>query len=198
MNDIFKLLIDQRVDVAMSHKFRCELMDSKTGVPMAQSQRREALTVLFEQMAHAMGVDRFAETPVERLDQFSVMSVANNHDTGGLLRSLVNSFMIAYSDPATSGRAFEALLKIEALRAEVAEARGQSSQKQGFREAALELESLLTKTVSGHSAATPRFRILAGPDRLFVVSTATIEGLPTKVQGILIQAIVEEALAKPH
>ena len=62
-------------------------------------------------------MERFLETPVERLDQFAVMSVVKNHDTAGLLRSLLNSFMIAYGCPETADRAFAALLELEALRA---------------------------------------------------------------------------------
>ena len=127
MNEGLKTMIGKRVDVALSHRFRCELSDSKTGKPVSPQERRRTLTVLFGEIAKGMGVERFAETPVERLDQFAVMSLVNNHDTAGLLRSLVNSFMIAYADPDTSNQAFQALLQIEALRAKVADSRGQSS-----------------------------------------------------------------------
>lgn len=120
-------LISERVDVALAHRFRLELADPATGQPLSAAQRRANLTVLFGEIAKVMGVERFAETPVERLDQFTVMSVVKNHDTAGLLRSLVNSFMIAYANPETSDEAFQALLTLEALRASVAAARGQAS-----------------------------------------------------------------------
>jgi len=79
--------------------------------------------ILFAEIIKGMGADRFSETPVELLDQFAVMSVIKNHDTGGLLRSLVNSFLIAYSTPETADRAYLALMQLEALRVEVGEAR---------------------------------------------------------------------------
>lgn len=120
-------LIAERVDVALAHRFRCELANPETGQPLSVPERRGALTVLFGEIAKGMGIERFAETPVERLDQFAVMSAVKNHDTAGLLRSLVNSFMITYANPDTADRAFEALLQLEALRAEVAQARGQQS-----------------------------------------------------------------------
>ena len=64
---------------------------------------------------------------MELLDQFAVMSVVKDDDTAGLLRSLINSFVIAYSTPETSDRAFLALTQLEDLRAEVAKARVQTS-----------------------------------------------------------------------
>lgn len=128
-------LIAERVDVALAHRFRLELADAKTGQPLSAAQRRANLTVLFGEIAKGMGVERFAETPVERLDQFTVMSVVKNHDTAGLLKSLVNSFMIAYANPETSDEAFQALSKLEALRAAVADTRGQSSSNPKLRAA---------------------------------------------------------------
>lgn len=126
-------VVANRVEVALSHRFHCELAHPKTGLALNEEERRKALTALFSEIAKSMGLERFAETPVERLDQFAVMSVVNNHDTGGLLRSLVNSFMIAYANPKTSERAFQALLQIEGLRAEVARARGQVHQQSGLQ-----------------------------------------------------------------
>lgn len=118
-------LIQQRVDVALANRFRCELASPTNGQPLAPEERRRTLTILFTAIAKGMGLERFLETPVERLDQFAVMSVVKNHDTGGLLRSLINSFMIAYSCPETADRAFAALLELEAMRAELAHARQQ-------------------------------------------------------------------------
>ena len=113
-------LIQHRVDVALANRFRCELASPTNGQPLTTEERRRTLTILFAEIAKGMGLERFLETPVERLDQFAVMSVVKNHDTSGLLRSLVNSFMIAYSCPETADRAFAALLELEALRAELA------------------------------------------------------------------------------
>jgi len=122
IREIAKLLAS-RVEAAMQHTFRLELADAVSGKPFAPEQRREHLMILFAEIIKGMGSDRFAETPVELLDQFAVMSVIKNHDTGGLLRSLVNSFLIAYSTPETADRAYLALTQLEALRVEVGEVR---------------------------------------------------------------------------
>lgn len=122
------LLLEARVEAAMQHPhFRLELADGKTGLPLSPEDRRESLRILFGEMVKGMGVERFAETPVELLDQFAVMSVVKNHDTAGLLRSLINSFVIAYSTPETSDRAFFTLRQLEDLRSEVAETRVRTS-----------------------------------------------------------------------
>jgi|TARA_R110000851_G_scaffold24942_2_gene72033 hypothetical protein len=61
--------------------------------------------------------------PVVAIEQLIVMSVTNNHDTAGLIKSLLNSFLAAYITPETSTRAFHHLEGLESLRAEVASAR---------------------------------------------------------------------------
>lgn len=61
--------------------------------------------------------------PVVAIEQLIVMSVTNNHDTAGLIKSLLNSFLAAYITPETSTRAFHHLEGLESLRAEVARAR---------------------------------------------------------------------------
>ena len=127
-DDLILVLIESRVEKAMERPhFRLELADGKTGMPLSPEKRRENLRILFGEILKGMGVEHFAKTPVELLDQFAVMSVVKNHDTAGLLRSLINSFVIAYSTPETSDRAFLALTQLEDLRAEVAQARVQTS-----------------------------------------------------------------------
>jgi len=127
-DDLISVLIESRVEKAMEHPhFRLELADGKTGLPLSAEKRRESLRILFGEIIKGMGLERFAETPVELLDQFAVMSVVKDDDTAGLLRSLINSFVIAYSTPETSDRAFLALTQVEDLRAEVAQARVQTS-----------------------------------------------------------------------
>ena len=126
--DPVSVLIESRVEMAMEHPhFRLALADGKTDLPLSTEQRRECLRILFGEIVKGMGVEHFAETPVELLDQFAVMSVVKDDDTAGLLRSLINSFVIAYSTPETSDRAFLALTQLEDLRAEVAKARVQTS-----------------------------------------------------------------------
>lgn len=194
-NVLLKAIVAERVDAALQHQFRCELGDPTTGEAMSSEQRRKTLTLLFCEIAKGMGVERFAETPVERLDQFAVMSVAKNHDTAGLLRSLVNSFMIAYANPETSDRAFKALLNIEALRAEVGEQRGQSSNNQALLDAAGELDQFLCQALPTHSISTPRFRILIGADRLFVMSSKPIKDLPCNINGVPVEPMINDFVA---
>lgn len=127
-DDLISVLIESRVEMALEHPhFRLALADGKTGLALSPEKRRENLRILFGEILKGMGVEHFAKTPVELLDQFAVMSVVKNHDTAGLLSSLINSFVIAYSTPETSDRAFLALTQLEDLRAEVAQARVQTS-----------------------------------------------------------------------
>lgn len=188
-------LIAERVDVALAHRFRLELADAATGQPQSAAQRHTNLTVLFGEIAKGMGVERFAETPVERLDQFAVMSVVKNHDTAGLLTSLMNSFMIAYANPETSERAFEALVTLEALRAEVADARGQTTNNGRLREAATRLEAQLRADIPAHTDLTPRFWILIGADRLFVLAPTKLK-LPNEIDGVPIEYRMDDLTAR--
>lgn len=178
------------VDAAMAHKFRLALVNPKTQKAIEGAEREAFLTRAFLEIAKGMGVDRMAQTPAERLDQFAVMSVLKNHDTAGLLRSLVNSFMIAYACPETSDRAFAALVQIEGLRAEVAHAKGQglSSNKPELIEAAAKLDAMLVPIAGeAHTKETPVFIIMAGADRLFVHSICVLPGVPTILDGLPIE-----------
>ncbi|TXT28229.1 MAG: hypothetical protein FD131_3362 [Rhodocyclaceae bacterium] len=184
-------LIRQRVDVALANRFRCELASPTTGLPMTPEERRQTLTILFTELARGMGLDRFLEMPVERLDQFAVMSVVKNHDTAGLLRSLLNSFMIAYSYPETADRAFAALLDIEALRAEIADIKRQPTRNPVLEAAATALVSLLTEKQIQRSA----YRILYGADRLLVTSATPIRDLPSEINGVPVEYRAGSAVA---
>lgn len=175
-------LIQQRVEVALANRFRWELANPANGQPMSTEERRRTLTTLFTEIAKGMGLERFLETPVERLDQFAVMSVVKNHDTAGLLRSLVNSFMIAYSCPETADRAFATLLELEALRAELADARRQTTKNSALEAAA----NTLKKVLSERMLSTP-FRILYGIDRLLVMADKPIQNLPPEISGFPVE-----------
>jgi len=180
-------VISMRVDVALANTFRLELAHPNTGQPMTHDERRDFLTRAFQEIAAGMGLDRFTETPVERMDQYAVMTVLKNHDTAGLLRSLVNSFMIAYACPETADAAFDALLRLEAIRAQVANMRGQPTTNASLRDAAIKLNELLCTNMPWHSVISPRFIVLEGADRLFVMSPKPIKDLP----GIVDEWIVE-------
>ncbi len=190
-------LISERVEVALTKRFRCELSLPNAPQPLGQEDRRRALSVLFAEIAKGMGIERFLETPVERLDQFAVMSVARNHDTAGMLRSLVNSFMIAYACPETADRAFKALVELEALRAEVASARGLGPLDQSVK-ATGELKCWLAKRFPLHSEANPLYRIMFGPDRLFVMASEPIDGLPANIGEFPVELRLGSPVAKAH
>lgn len=186
-------LIQQRVDVALANRFRCDLASPTNGQPLAPEERRRTLTILFTAIAKGMGLERFLETPVERLDQFAVMSVVKNHDTGGLLRSLINSFMIAYSCPETADRAFAALLELEAMRAELAHARQQPTKNPVLEAAENDLKAVLAEKLP----AAP-YRILYGADRLLVLAAEPIQGLPPEINGVPVELRVSNTVATTH
>lgn len=185
-------LIQERVDLAMKHKFRVELASPATGQELTPVERHAFLTRAFGEISRGMGVDRFLQTPVERMDQFAVMSVQKNHETAGLLLSLMNSFMIAYACPETSDRAFAALVQIEGLRAEVADTKGQGrmSNKPELVTAAQALDDELShRTRAANEQPDPPYRVLIGADRLFVKSAYPFDNLPIEFQGFPVQAI---------
>lgn len=74
----------------------------------------------FTDVAERLGVPFFEQIPVVALDQLIVVSVTKDHDTAGLLKSLINSFLVAYVSPETSDRAYSHLVGLESLREEVA------------------------------------------------------------------------------
>jgi len=190
-------LIKPHVDLAMAHQFRLELVHPHTQQRMTPAQREEFLTLTFAEIAKGMGIDRFMQTPAERLDQFAVMSVMKNHDTAGLLRSLVNSFMIAYACPETSERAFAALVQIEGLRAEVADSKGQGqmTNKPELQIAARELEAILGASAGpNHTQKTPLFKVLVGADRIFVKSGYPLKDVPKVFMGFAVEPIVGHSM----
>ncbi|WP_052952270.1 hypothetical protein [Diaphorobacter sp. J5-51] len=75
-------IIEPMVQLALQHRFRLEL-GSEPGKPISQEKRQAFLQSAFSEIAKGMGIERLCETPVERLDQFAVMSVIKNHDTAG-------------------------------------------------------------------------------------------------------------------
>lgn len=77
----------------------------------------------FINIADRLGSEFFLNTPAVALEQFAVMALNRNDDTAGMLKSLINSFMVAYLTPETSERALQTLISLESLRAEVAAGR---------------------------------------------------------------------------
>lgn len=197
MNASIAMLIKPHVDMALAHQFRLELVHPHTQQRMTPVQREEFLTHAFAEIANGMGVDRFLQTPAERLDQFAVMSVMKNHDTAGLLRSLVNSFMIAYACPETSDRAFAALVQIEGLRAEVADSKGQGqmTNKPDLQKAARELEAHLSASAGpNHTPQSPLFKVLIGADRVYVKSGYPLKDVPKVFMGFPVEPVVGQPM----
>lgn len=91
-------------------------LDNKLGAEATRDLMRRSMV----DIAQRVGLHFFQLTPPVALEQVIIVSAARNHDTAGLIKSLINSFMIAYCTPETSERAYNQLLELEALRKEVA------------------------------------------------------------------------------
>lgn len=182
-----RAIVQARVDLALSTPHRLELSDPETGKPLAGDRRRALFIRGFHEIAAGMGVDRFAEIPVTVLNGFMVMSVIKNHDTKGLLKSLVNSFMVTYSMPETADAAFKALVELEGLRAKLAHDKQVPAANADLRAAAESLYRLLLAQVPGHCNLRPAFNVLAGADRLYVMAPAPIEDLPEQHEGFPVE-----------
>lgn len=85
--------------------------------PITPEQHRENRRLVMTDIAERVGLHFFEMTDAVLLDQLIAISVIQNHDTAGLLRSLINSFLIAYTKPETSVTAYQHLLGLESLRA---------------------------------------------------------------------------------
>lgn len=93
-----------------------------------------------------VGLHFLQMTPAVALEQLCVASAAKNHDTAGLLKSVINSFMVAYLTPETSDQAYAHLVGLEGLRGHVRQLRG------GQRREAL--EQLAATILAGSTAPT--------------------------------------------
>lgn len=109
-----------KVKEALQSQFRVELRVDPVK-PLSNAEREKYLTILFNEVLGALGIERFMELPIEVLEQFAVMSAKNNHDTKGLLVSLINSFITSYLTPETSDSAYECLTTLEQLKKDAAD-----------------------------------------------------------------------------
>lgn len=110
--------VQRKVSEAMARShYRLQLAVDGRGV--SGDERSKVLTTLFTQLRDALGAERFEAMPAEALDQFSVVSVMADHDTRGLIVSLLNSFIATYATPETHAAAYECLERLEALRREL-------------------------------------------------------------------------------
>lgn len=89
----------------------------KDGASLSPEQLRENRRLLMTDVAERLGLHFFQMTSSVLLDQLITMSVIKNHDTAGLLKSLINSFLITYTSPEASDLAYRQLQGLEVLRA---------------------------------------------------------------------------------
>lgn len=90
---------------------------------ISQTERDRILREGLRDIANRLSPSLLEMMPAVALDQLIVMSVVKQQDTAGLLKSLLNSFLVAYISPETHDRAFNHLEGLEKLRAEVATTR---------------------------------------------------------------------------
>lgn len=197
-NDRTRAIVLSRVEIALSLPQRLELADPETGKPLAGGRKRALFIRGFHEIAAGMGVDRFAEVPVTVLNGFMIMTIIKNHDTRGLLKSLVNSFMVAYCTPETSEAAFKSLVSLEGLRAKIAHDRHISSSHAGLRAAADSLSLLLRARTPGNSSIRPAFNVLVGVDRLYVMAASPIDDLPSVHEGFPVEFMQSDLTGIAH
>lgn len=77
----------------------------------------------FTGIARTLGLHFFEQTPAVALDQLVVMAASKAVDSAGLLKSLIDSFLVAYVTPETSQCAYDHLVRLELLREQVATSR---------------------------------------------------------------------------
>ncbi len=94
-----------------------------------EGQIQAMIAALLIDIGTRLGPHFLRQTPAIMLEQFAIMSITRNEDAAGLLKSLINSFMVAYITPETSGHAVAHLEGIEALRAEIAAMRQSNHQQ---------------------------------------------------------------------
>jgi hypothetical protein len=96
------------------------------GHALSPEQLQKALIISFTDIAERLGIQFFQSLPAAALEQFTLMSILRNEDCAGLLKSVINSFMLTYMTQATADGAFGHLQGLEELRKQVAVSRGHS------------------------------------------------------------------------
>lgn len=96
----------------------------KVGIEITDDQLRAGLALTFRDIAERLGIQFFQAIPPAAMEQFALRTIMRNEDCAGLLKSLINSFMITYQTEETSDEAYGHLVGLESLRAKVAQARG--------------------------------------------------------------------------
>ncbi|MBM3105634.1 hypothetical protein IIE18_10825 [Pseudomonas sp. V1] len=105
---------------SIAHGHRSGRFLSFVDVPNTQDEESpegpdHILRILFSDVGNEVGEDFISTVDSVALEQFCLMSVIRNEGTGGMLRSLITSFMAAYANPATSDDAIAMLKRLEDL-----------------------------------------------------------------------------------
>ncbi|HDS1721687.1 hypothetical protein NPS53_09255 [Pseudomonas putida] len=87
------------------------------GTIKTQAQHREIRRLVMRDIAQRLGLHFFQLADAVMIDQLITVSIIQGHDTAGLLKSLINSFLITYTDPATTAQAYSHLQGLEYHRA---------------------------------------------------------------------------------
>lgn len=89
------------------------------GIVLTPAELRENKRILLTDVAERLGLHFFQQSSTVLLDQLATVSALKDHDTAGLLKSLINSFLIAYTNRETSDEAYRCLLFLEMLRSSI-------------------------------------------------------------------------------
>lgn len=92
-----------------------------------------------------VGLHFLQMTPAALLEQLCIMSAIKDHDTAGMLKSLINSFLFAYVTPETVDQAYAHLGGLEGLRQEV------STQRDSQKRAALARAAIILAGGTAHT-----------------------------------------------
>ena len=114
MTDLIAPIVLDRVNEAMKCEFPMVLARIN-GDQIDNEERREVLSLLFGEIHRAIGQKSFQGLPIGDLDQFSVMSAVRDQSSGGLLETLIKTFIAAYANPQTTDRAIAMLEGLQGL-----------------------------------------------------------------------------------
>ncbi|KAF0255721.1 hypothetical protein [Pseudomonas putida] len=87
------------------------------GTVKTQAELREIRRLVMRDIAQRLGLQFFQMADAVMIDQLITVSTIQGHDTAGLLKSLINSFLITYTNPTTTAHAYSLLQGLEYHRA---------------------------------------------------------------------------------
>lgn len=126
-----KLLELDGLTVGMATGRRLEFNGAKPGSQYTPAEIRALMGRSMADIGRRVGLHFLQMTPAVALEQFIIVSVIKDQDTAGLIKSLINSFLVTYCTPETTDRAYVHLEGLEGLRREVAARRNRRSNPPG-------------------------------------------------------------------